>query len=741
VVKCIGFDSAADIAGGYGSNSGVFAGDDSAPSLDTSVAASGASSLKFTIKSSSANSAGSYFTNFSSDLSVQFGANSEFYVQWRERFSPEFLNNVYPGGGGWKQAIIGSGDQPSTLYASCTALEVVTQNSFLRGFPQMYNSCTGSTSHGAYDPFEQAYGAYDFKMQNGMPAPYCLYSQGQTTPVSYFPPKGNCFGYFPNEWMTFQVKITTGPRVNDEFTNSYVSLWVAREGQPSQLVINWGPYNLSAGSATDNQRYGKVWLLPYDTNTTAVQPVTTANVWYDELIISRNKIPDPASSSSTGSSVTPPPATQLPSTPTNLSAAAPSSSQVNLSWNASTGTTSDPVSGYQVFRNGTQINTSATTSVSDTTVAAGTTYSYTVAAVNSANEVSTQSAAANVTTPASTPSPSPGSSSSLSQLAASLTPGTWGVLNTTGFGGGSILETPAAGSGDSITNYADKAVWNPNTRQFMFMGAPHYQPHKFVIYSADSNTWSTGPLANSCQTTGAGCPSHAYDHNTINPATGEMYFRLVGTSQVYRLPQGASSWIALPLIPMTSFQCCGALAWFPERNQLVFFDGDWGIWAWSPSTNAWTHLAETNGNDNTSLPKLPMASYSNFAHYDPIHNVILFGGTSGSTNYLYKYSSNGTFTRLADGPLPLYISETIFVVDPVSGKFLVFGNNNLYYEYDVSANTWTQRSSSIPPPIWGGGEGPANAVFDTIVAPISTYGVVMFVRYNFSNSQIYIYKH
>ena len=394
VVKCVGFDNAADIAGGYGSNSGIFAGGDSAPVLDSSVAASGSSSLKFTVKSSDANSAGSYFTNFSSDLSVQFGANQTFYVQWRQRFSPEFLSNLYPGGGGWKQAILGSGDQPGgTLYASCTALEVVTQNTYLRGFPQMYNSCTGSTSHGAYNPFEEPFGSFDFKEQNAMPAPYCLYSQGQTNPPSYFPPAGNCFGYFPNEWMTFQVKIATGPRVNDEFTNSYVSLWVARENQASQLVINWGPYNLSAGAAADNQQFGKVWLLPYDTNNTAAQPVTTAYTWYDELIISRNKIPDPgapgSTSSTTGSNTTAGSTSGLtssaplvttsvaaPSSPTGLSATAVSSSQVNLSWTASTGT----VSGYQVFRNGTQINTSATTNLSDTTVAPATSYSYTVAA-------------------------------------------------------------------------------------------------------------------------------------------------------------------------------------------------------------------------------------------------------------------------------------------------------------------------------------------------------------------------
>ena len=106
-------------------------------------------------------------------------------------------------------------------------------------------------------------------------------------------PTGNCFGYFPNEWMTFQIRIKTGPRMNDEWTNSFVTLWMAREGQPSQAVITWGPYNLSAGSAADNLKYGKVWLLPYQTNKDPSQATATAFTWYDELIISRTQIADP----------------------------------------------------------------------------------------------------------------------------------------------------------------------------------------------------------------------------------------------------------------------------------------------------------------------------------------------------------------------------------------------------------------------------------------------------------------
>lgn len=293
VVRCVGFDTPSDIAGGWRDNSGIMSGV-TTPSLDSAVKASGNSSLRFTIPSKAgADTSGTYFTNFSKDLSVQFGENSEFYFQWRQRFSPEFLNANYQGGEGWKQVIVGTGDQPHHPYGSCSDLEVVTVDSYQRGFAQMYNSCSGSSSHGPFDPFQVRFGAYDFKLQNARPSPFCLYSQGHTNPASYFPKKGNCFGYFANEWMTFQVHIKLGPRTKNEFSDSRVQLWIAREGQPSQLVIDWGPYALSAGAPQEDQKYGKVWLLPYNTDKDSSVAYPIAYTWYDELIISRQRIPDP----------------------------------------------------------------------------------------------------------------------------------------------------------------------------------------------------------------------------------------------------------------------------------------------------------------------------------------------------------------------------------------------------------------------------------------------------------------
>jgi hypothetical protein len=250
-----------------------------------------------------------YFTNFSNDLSVQFGENSEFYIQWRQRFSPEFLNTIYSGGGGWKQTIIGEGDRPGVWRASCTQLEVVTQNTYHRGFPQMYHSCGGKDSH--YEPLEESFVSpisnFDIKLQNARPSPYCLYAQSS---ANRFPPNGNCFGYFPNEWLTYQVRVKVGTWYKNDgnyHRNSAIEMWISREGQPSELVHSWKTYDLANNDSA--AKYGKVWLLPYNSGKSSSHSHPEGYTWYDELIISRNRVPDP------GTASTP---QQPPAAPTNL---------------------------------------------------------------------------------------------------------------------------------------------------------------------------------------------------------------------------------------------------------------------------------------------------------------------------------------------------------------------------------------------------------------------------------------
>ncbi|HEY2923210.1 MAG TPA: fibronectin type III domain-containing protein, partial [Candidatus Binatia bacterium] len=398
VVRCIGFDQASDIVGRYGNNTGIIP-NNASPVIDTTMAASGAGSLKFTIPTnSSAPAGGSFFANLSTDLNTRFGAGQSFFVQWRQRFNTDFLNTVFHGqfqgdgtltfgatsgngvtatlkgssytftgftgraisdsnlvayctitsvidathalcnwtgispstsfssgnwlhtfGGanGWKQLIIGAGDVPgagcsssstSNCMSSCTTNDIVVQNTNQATYPQMYAMC------GRYISFVTDFnnpnfgGSADFKEQTARTHPFCTYLQRNAgTPFA----NRNCFRYVADEWMTFQVGVTLGALGTGSesgfsgypaYVDSQIRMWVARDGQASELVMDTifdinAETQLNSGGAgvTGSEKIGKVWLLPYHTGKAGAQAHPTGYVWYDELIISRQRIADPSS--------------------------------------------------------------------------------------------------------------------------------------------------------------------------------------------------------------------------------------------------------------------------------------------------------------------------------------------------------------------------------------------------------------------------------------------------------------
>ena len=124
--------------------------------------------------------------------------------------------------------------------------------------------------------------------------------------------------------------------------------------------------------------------------------------------------------------------TTPPSTPTITSGKAVSPTQVSLTWSASTDNVG--VTGYNVYRNGVLLTATpvTTTSYTDSTASPGTTYQYTVDALDGAGNVSPQSSPYPVTTPAGSAGPalvqSAGSSTTTVTLPAPSTSGDLLVL-------------------------------------------------------------------------------------------------------------------------------------------------------------------------------------------------------------------------------------------------------------------------------------------------------------------------
>src|SRR5256885_1458459 len=165
--------------------------------------------------------------------------------------------------------------------------------------------------------------------------------------------------------------------------------------------------NLTWNASTDNvavtsyQVYLNDTMIANTAVTSFQHTGLTAGTTYNYRVSAADAVPNYSGWTATPVSVTTPAAldTTAPSTPTGLLASAVSSSQINLSWSASTDNVA--VTGYRVYRAGTLLVTlGAVTAYQNTGLAASTSYSYTVQGIDAAGNASAQSASASATTQA-----------------------------------------------------------------------------------------------------------------------------------------------------------------------------------------------------------------------------------------------------------------------------------------------------------------------------------------------------
>ena len=283
--------------------------------LDATVKASGTGSLKFEYPGFSGPAgAGEFTTNFSDDLSQQFGEGDAFYLQYRYRVNCDFLyfdcdpssptykterrylRSITGGSTIFKHAIIAGGDQVLGAPSSnpCDALQIVLDHGpdhYLAG----YHAC------GWYIGFQEATGERFFGSNqkdyqpNVNASPQCWWipdpTQDQRRDWGYTGP--DCWYLESEEWMTIQMRLDIGPRQPDRTGPplSHVTIWAAHEGEPQQVVIDHDFY--IRGTDDPNYKYGKVYLLPYTTDKDATEDHPMGEIWYDELIVSTEFIASP----------------------------------------------------------------------------------------------------------------------------------------------------------------------------------------------------------------------------------------------------------------------------------------------------------------------------------------------------------------------------------------------------------------------------------------------------------------
>jgi hypothetical protein len=347
---------------------------------------SGACSLKYTILAGYfQGEPGWYDYNFSPNLATTFGDGQEFYVQYRERIQNMTGSSAYNGSAeGFKHHLISEGDAPGYEANNCDnhpAQYTVKQMEGNGNYPGAFINCGYSGGGSAF----MQYGYQDFQLpisgnfmdQVTTGCPH--YRDGSHT--SYPSGDPSCWNYVDSEWMTIQVHMKIGTFNNP---TSVADVWFGHEGQPARLIENAADAAVPQNGAGTVNKYGKIILLPYNTAGTAQ---VSGAFWYDDLIVSTRRIPDPD--------------VATPNAPDLLSLSNITSNSITVNWRVnSQNATAQDDTGFLVERctgavatcfpppqsGFTQIGTTAAgaSSYVDNTVVAGTTYTYRVRAKNAA---------------------------------------------------------------------------------------------------------------------------------------------------------------------------------------------------------------------------------------------------------------------------------------------------------------------------------------------------------------------
>jgi hypothetical protein len=245
----------------------------------TGDSVTGGACLRIGIPASSGSDPGSWKCYLDSDWNalsmtqaqtVGMGA-TEFFIQYRIKFPSSWLVLASgTDGEGKKCSII------STGFNSNVNFEHVIQDMGCRNIVQAYHRTPN------YEQFLTAYGGSDYKIQNSIASPYCLYS----TSGSDYP---NCWHFTPDVWMCFyqRIKVATYGGSSGNIYDLYA--WKPGDSGYTQLMSYTGQ---TVGSEQDYPNgFNGLWLLPYTSGRTS--STVDSYVMYDQVIVSTSAIACP----------------------------------------------------------------------------------------------------------------------------------------------------------------------------------------------------------------------------------------------------------------------------------------------------------------------------------------------------------------------------------------------------------------------------------------------------------------
>lgn len=356
----------------------------------------------------------------------------------------------------------------------------------------------------------------------------------------------------------------------------------------------------------------------------------------------------------------------------------------------------------------------------------------------------------------------PGATTVIGSLASSMSVGTWAkVVPDASNVPNSLFLGVGTGTGNVIP-YATKMGYDPFLKKIQFCGHDHGDAPPFDIeYDEIAHAW----INNGRLTSEHG--RHAFDHNVVNPHTGDRYLRAYqqGSVQfrVSRKVSGGSTWPFLPTFSALTNVALGCSWWSGSLSgvgaqgalciyecvltgKIHIFDplANAGAGGWSSVLNAkpsgWAMVDE----------------YNAVAAYSAQHNCLVFGGGNPNSMKVARMNSDRSITALPDfeglGPQRSNIN-----VCPVSGDIILLRNMdatpsvNSLFSLNPTTGVYTQLTGSRqPPPNTTGnmplmrGNPPSSSSTQGIVSSsIAEYGVILYLCIPNGSAwhSMWLYKH
>ena len=237
--------------------------------------------------------AGYYYFDFAERDGIKIGPGESIFVQWRQYMPAALVTTRFAavkGKGTAPKQLIFSQDGESGRDSTCTPNQIVVVAGSIASspghrYPSMYNSCgtinlielAGPTVGGSKRWDRQPIG-------NVAPSVARQCWRGNTD---------GCWEHLPDTWATYQVGLTVAPTSyvdsrGRQYWDCHVQLWAKTDGKPTEVVID-----IVEPIGHADLKWGRVWLLPYMTKKDPAQVHPETFTDYDELILSRQRIPDP----------------------------------------------------------------------------------------------------------------------------------------------------------------------------------------------------------------------------------------------------------------------------------------------------------------------------------------------------------------------------------------------------------------------------------------------------------------